>query len=156
MAGGKNARNSNRPERVAKAIQEEITLLLQRGKLKDPRVAMATISEVRVTKDLKNAKIYVQVIGSPEEREATVTGLKNAAGFIRRELSQVMNMRQVPELRFHADDTAERADRVLGLLAGIAREREAKEPPAPPASGKKSATSDDDEDEDESDDDSDE
>ncbi|HVO31040.1 MAG TPA: 30S ribosome-binding factor RbfA [bacterium] len=156
MAAGKNQRNSNRPERVGKAIQEEITLLLQRGKLKDPRVAMASISEVRVTKDLKNAKVYVQVIGSPEEREATVTGLKNAAGFIRRELSAVMSMRQVPELRFIADDTAERADRVLGLLAGIAREREAKEPPPPSGKKKASAASDDDEDDSDSDDDSDE
>ena len=120
----------NRPERVGKMMQEEITMLLQRGSIKDPRVALATISEVRVTKDLRQAKVYVQVIGTPEEREATVKGLSSAAGFIRRELAKVMSMRVVPELRFVADDTAEKADRVLGLLAGLERDRSAKVPPS--------------------------
>lgn len=141
----------NRPERVGRVLQEEITQLLQRGAIKDPRVSMATISEVRVTKDLRNAKVYVQVIGSPEERTATVTGLQNAAGFIRRELSAVMTMRSVPELRFIADDTAEKADRVLGILAGIARDREAAGGTSAPETKRPAA--DDEEDDDEEDED---
>ena len=123
----------HRPERVAHLLQEAITELLQRGRIKDPRVAEATISDVTVTKDLKVAKVYVQVIGNAEERDDTVEGLQNAESFIRRELRPKLSLRVVPQLIFRADETAERADRVLGLLAQIDRDRAGPEGGAPEA-----------------------
>lgn len=95
--------------------------------LKDPRIStMATISEVKLSKDLKNAKIYVQVIGDAKDREQTVVGLASATGFIRRELRSRLSLRAVPELTFHGDDTAEKADSLMGLLADIKRQDEAR------------------------------
>lgn len=93
--------------------------------LKDPRIStMATISEVKLSKDLKNAKIYVQVIGDAKDRAETVVGLASATGFIRRELRSRLSLRSVPELTFHGDDTAEKADNLMGLLADIKRQDE--------------------------------
>jgi ribosome-binding factor A len=117
-----------RPERVAQLLQEAITEMLQRGHIKDPRVGQATVAEVRVTTDLRIAKVYVQAIGGAEERENTVKGLQNAEGWIRRELRPLLSLKSVPELLFRADDTAEKADRVLGLLAQLNQQKS----PAPP------------------------
>lgn len=97
--------------------------MLVRGTIKDPRVQMATISAVEVSKDLRSAKVWVQVIGSATERKAAVTGLQSAAGFLRRELTHRLSLRSVPELRFVADESGERADRVMGLLSQIDRDR---------------------------------
>ena len=121
----------HRPERVAHLLQQAITEFLQRGKLKDPRIAQATIAEVQVTKDLKVAKVYVQVLGGAEEREETVEGLQSAESFIRRELRPLLSLKQVPQLIFRGDETAERADRVLGLLAQLDRERKGTVEPEP-------------------------
>ncbi len=115
-------RPSNRPARLARVIREELAEILLRG-LKDPRIRSATVSGVEVSRDLRNAKVFVQVIGDPKEREATVKGLSRAAGFLRRELLHRMSIRSVPELRFVLDEAAERADRVMGILAKLDRER---------------------------------
>ena len=114
----------NRPDRVAALIREELAELLARGVMKDPRIKMASISDVKIAKDLKSAKVYVQVIGTPEDRVATIKGMQSAVGFIRKELRERLSLRQVPELTFFADESAEKADKVLGLLAEISRKRE--------------------------------
>lgn len=140
----------HRPERVAHLLQEAITELLQRGKLKDPRIGEATIAEVVVTKDLKIAKVYVQVLGGAEEREETVEGLQAAESFIRRELRPKLSLRIVPQLIFRGDETAEKADRVLGLLAQINREQKGGEPePKKKAPAKKKTRASDDSESDE-------
>lgn len=120
-----------RPERVAQLLQEAITEMLQRGHIKDPRVGQATVAEVKVTTDLRIAKVYVQAIGGAKEREDTVKGLQNAEGFIRRELRPMLSLKSVPELLFRADDTAEKADRVLGLLAQLNQQKPATLTPVP-------------------------
>jgi ribosome-binding factor A len=122
----------HRPERVAALLQEAITEMLQRGKLKDPRIGGATIAEVVVTNDLKIAKVYVQVLGNAEEREETVEGLQAAEGWIRRELRPVVSLKSVPQLIFRGDETGEKADRVLGLLAQLNRDRLPPEMPPEP------------------------
>lgn len=122
----------HRPERVAALLQEAITEMLQRGKLKDPRIGEATIAEVVVTDDLRIAKVYVQVLGSAEEREDTVEGLQAAEGWIRRELRPGLSMKSVPQLLFRGDETGEKADRVLGLLAQLNRDRLPPEMPPEP------------------------
>ena len=121
---------SHRAERVGALIRDEINALLQRG-LKDPRAQGATVSDVKVSKDLKSAKVWVQSLGTPAERDAAVEGLTRATGYIRKELRERLSLRVVPELTFFADEAAERADRVLGLLAQIGKDREKQA--APPA-----------------------
>lgn len=125
---------SNRFERVAALIREEIAALLLRG-LKDPRIKMASVAEVKVSKDLRSAKVYVQVIGTDVDRKQTVLGLQSAQGFIRRELRERLSLRSVPELTFLADETAEKADRVFELLAQVKRDEEAKAGATGAASG---------------------
>ena len=120
MAG----RDSNRPARVGAVMRDALNELLTRGKIKDPRVRPATISEVRVAKDLKNAKVYVQLItGTAQEKKETVEGLRKASAWIRRALRDALSLRSVPELTFTLDETAEKADKVMGLLAQIERDR---------------------------------
>jgi ribosome-binding factor A len=112
---------NHRSDRVAASLKAELALILQRG-LKDPRIKMASIADVKVTADLRSAKVFVQVIGTPEDRASTVKGLQSASGFVRRELRARMSLKSIPELIFKADETAEKADRVLSLLAQAGRE----------------------------------
>jgi len=93
--------------------------------LKDPRIGFATLIEVRLTPDLRVARVLVSVLGTPEEQEETLEGLRAAAGFIRRTLAQRMKLRRVPELEFRLDHTEEKAARIEELLR---KARESDEP----------------------------
>ena len=87
------------------------------GELKDPRlIAFATVTEVRMTADLKQAKVYVSVMGSDAEQKSTIKGLTAAAGFIRHELSERLQIRRAPELMFVLDKSEEYAARINELL----------------------------------------
>lgn len=104
-----------RPQRLAEQIREEISGLMVSG-LKDPRIGFATIIEVRLTPDLRVARVLVSVLGTAEEQEETLEGFCAAAGFIRRTLAQQMKLRRVPELEFRLDHTEEQAARIDELL----------------------------------------
>ena len=106
----------HRHERVAGEIRQEISAMLA-GELKDPRLAaFATVTEVRMTPDLKQAKVYVSVMGSDAEQASTIKGLTAAAGFIRHELSERLQLRRAPELMFVLDRSEEYAQRINELL----------------------------------------
>lgn len=106
----------HRHERIAEEIQHEIVSMLE-GELKDPRLAANVIvTEVRVTPDLKNARIYFTVEGTPEERAEAQRALDKANGFIRHELVERLQMRRAPELHFLLDDSVERGRRIDELL----------------------------------------
>lgn len=84
--------------------------------LKDPRIGFATITEVRMTDDLKIARVYVSVYGDDKVRESTLLGLRAAAGFMRREIASRLDLRSAPTLSFHMDGTLEKASRIDALL----------------------------------------
>jgi len=106
----------HRHERVAGEIRQEISAMLA-GELKDPRLAgLATVTEVRLTPDLKQARVYVSVMGTEAERSSTIKGLTAAAGFIRHELSERLQLRRAPELSFVLDRTEEYAKRIDDLI----------------------------------------
>ena len=87
------------------------------GELKDPRLAgLATVTEVRVTPDLKQARVYVSVVGNEAEQASTLKGLTAAAGFIRHELSERLWMRRAPEVSFVLDRSEEYGRRIEDLL----------------------------------------
>jgi len=87
------------------------------GELKDPRLAgFATVTEVRMTPDLKQAKIYVSVMGTEAEQTLTIKGLAAAAGFIRHELSERLQLRRAPELLFVLDRSEEYGQHIDELL----------------------------------------
>ncbi|TSA49043.1 MAG: 30S ribosome-binding factor RbfA [Nitrosomonadales bacterium] len=106
------AKDFSRSKRVAEQMQRELADLLQ-FELKDPRVGMATITEVEVSNDLSHAKIYFVV---HENAEETLAGLQKAAGFLRSQLSQRLLLRSVPQLHFVYDSAIERGVRISQLI----------------------------------------
>lgn len=108
--------SSHRPERVAGQIHKIISELLLSGNIKDPRVALVTLTEVQVTRDLRLARVYYTVLGSDEERAEAAEGLTRVASFVRRSLGQELRLRHVPELRFEYDSSAETGRRIDELL----------------------------------------
>ncbi|MGH7359489.1 MAG: 30S ribosome-binding factor RbfA, partial [Candidatus Rokuibacteriota bacterium] len=122
-----------RLQRVNQLIREEISLLVQR-ELKDPRLGFVTITEVDVAKDLRTAKVYVSVLGSEADWQASLEALENARGFIRNWLVPRLRMRSVPHLTFHPDRSMAHAAHIQTVLEEL-RAREDQPQPADPASG---------------------
>ncbi len=104
-----------RAERLASQIQQEIADLIARG-LKDPRIGFATVTRVELSPDLRHARVGISVIGSAEAQEASVEGLRSAAGFIRHEIGHRIRLRFTPELTFILDHGAEEAQKIEMLL----------------------------------------
>jgi ribosome-binding factor A len=120
---------SLRTTRVNELLLEEISDLLLR-EVKDPRVSegMVTITEIRVSPDLRHATVFVSHLGSDEEREHAMVGLQKAAPFLHRALVHRLKMRAVPELVFRFDPSIERGARLADLIRKVSnehREREA-------------------------------
>lgn len=106
----------HRPERIAEEIRNEVSLMLA-GELKDPRLASAmNVTEVRVSPDLKNVRVYVEILGSDTEREQTLRGLVAASGFIRHEVTDRLHLRRAPEILFVPDRSEEYSQRIEDLL----------------------------------------
>ena len=100
-------KNSIKNTRVNMEVQRELSNILRAG-IKDPRVAsMTSVVAVEVAPDLKTCKAYVSVLGDEKTQEDTLKGLKNAEGYIRRELARTLNMRNTPEIRFIMDQSIE-------------------------------------------------
>jgi ribosome-binding factor A len=106
----------HRRERIAEEIQHEVISMLE-GELRDPRLAAnISVTAVRVSPDLKQARVYVTVEGTAAERDAALAALEQAAGFIRHELVERVPMRRSPELFFVLDESVEQARRIDELL----------------------------------------
>ncbi len=109
---------SNRIGRINEEIQKELSTLL-RG-LKDPRVqsTMISITKVETTPDLRYAKVYASFLEESKAPDA-LRGLKSAAGFLRRELGQAMQLRYTPELQFVLDDSITYGAKLLKLINSL-------------------------------------
>ena len=118
--------SGRRPERLAEQIKEEVSLIIA-GEVEDPRVGFVTVTEARVTPDLKHAKIYVSVLGTEEEIKASLAALKHASGFIRTQLGPALRMKRTPELHFVHDATIETAARIEQLLSEEVEKARARE-----------------------------
>jgi ribosome-binding factor A len=106
----------HRHERIAEEIRHEVSSMIA-GELKDPRIAgLVTVTEVRVSPDLRHARIYVSVLGSPEDHSSTIAGLQAAAGFVRREIGTRLQLRRSPEMHFVLDTSGPLRDRIDELL----------------------------------------
>jgi len=106
----------HRHERVAEEIRHEVSAMLA-GELKDPRLAgLVTVTEVRVSPDLKQARIYVSVMGTQAEQASTLQGLTAAAGYVRHELTERLQVRRAPEVHFVLDQSEEYGQRIEELL----------------------------------------
>ena len=106
-----------RTHRIADFIRDEVALILQR-QMRDPRVGMVGVNEVKVSRDLSYADIYVSTLEANDQasREALITTLNGAAGWIRTELAKRHTMRTTPKPRFHYDEAAHRGPRLEKLI----------------------------------------
>ena len=117
---------THRPERVADLIREILAELI-REELRDPRVGFLTLTEVRVSADLKHARIFVSELGEREELAACVDALNRASSFLRKGLGRRARLKYVPQLVFAEDRSIEHGSRVESLLHEIHDEDEGRD-----------------------------
>ena len=113
----------SRADRVSGLIQEVLSELLKK-KIRDPRLAMATITSVKMSRDLKMARIYFTIYGDSEKSEAAVKGFESARGFIKRSLARRLGLRYMPDLKFFFDESFEYGSHIDQLLEKISTENE--------------------------------
>jgi len=108
----------SRADRVSGLIQEVLSELLKK-KIRDPRLAMATITSVKMSRDLKLARIYFTIYGDSEKSEAAAQGFESARGFIKRSLAGRLGLRYMPDLKFFYDESFEYGSQIDQLLEKI-------------------------------------
>jgi ribosome-binding factor A len=107
-----------RPERVADILREEISQIVG-YELEDPRVTMVTVTDVRVSNNLREASVFVTVAGDEEEHRVALTALRHAAPYVRKQLGLSLNLPRTPEIHFVRDVVEEKGARVNELLQEI-------------------------------------
>jgi len=112
----------HRIERVNQLIRREISDLLVR-QVKDPRLGgFIAVTEVETSADLRSAKVFVSSIEPDADKQELLSVLSNASGFLHNELKERLELRRIPELTFHWDDSIERGERLLGLIEKVSAE----------------------------------
>lgn len=116
--------DSRRADRVAESIRSEVATFLAEG-AKDPRIkAFVTVTGVDVTRDLRQARVFVSLMGDDADRASTLEGLSHLATHLRSRVAKALQLRVAPEFEFRVDDSIARAARIDSLLAQ-ARESDA-------------------------------
>lgn len=110
-----------RAKQVGEQMKKELSDIISR-KLKDPRVGFVTVTDVDVTGDLQQAKVFISVLGDEKQREDTLIGLAKAKGFIRTEIGRRIRLRKTPELFFEFDESIDYGNRIEALLNEIQKE----------------------------------
>jgi len=104
-----------RMRRVNESIKEILGDAIT-TELKDPRIGFVTVTDVDTSPDLRAARVYISVLGSGEERERSLAGLRSSHGFLQGKIASAMRMKRTPTLTFEYDESAERGDRISRLL----------------------------------------
>lgn len=110
-------RNAERDLRLADFIRDELARALL-SDVRDPRIGMTSVTDVRVNRDMSRADVYVSSLSarSESERDALIAALDHAAGFLRSKVAQSGNLRTTPRFRFHYDDLVESGSRIEALI----------------------------------------
>ena len=111
-----------RPERVGEEIRHELTELIAR-QVHDPGIGFLTITRVKMTSDLQNARVYYTTIGDDKARKESGRALGRATPFLRRNIGKRLRLRHVPELQFFYDETIEKQDRIEKIMLDLQAER---------------------------------
>lgn len=115
-----------RQEKVEELLKVEISEIIQR-EMKDPRLGFVTITDVKISPDLRHAQVYVSVLGEKAEQEASLKALQSASKFVRVELGKRVRMRVTPEVEFRIDEAIERGMKMFELLEKIKKNEPEKE-----------------------------
>src|SRR3954469_23223819 len=110
---------STRTERVAQEIHVAVTDILARGMIRDPRVGYITITGVKMSPDLRVARVFYSMIGTDEQKKDTQEGLEAAKGFVRREVTARVKLRVSPEVYFAFDGSLTEGDKIDRLLREV-------------------------------------
>lgn len=111
---------SLRQDRVADQIRDRLALLFSLEEISDPRLDGVTITAVKVTPDLQLASVYYRVLdNSDESRKQAQKGFESCNGFLRKKLSEGLDLRRVPELRYFFDESIERGAHIEKLLGDL-------------------------------------
>ena len=112
-------KNSIKNTRINGEVQKELSKII-REEIKDPRIhPMTSVMAVEVAPDLKTCKAFISVLGNEEAKQSTIKGLKNAEGYIRRELARTLNLRNTPEIRFILDESIEYGVNMSKLIEDV-------------------------------------
>jgi ribosome-binding factor A len=111
-----------RVDRIEEQLRMEISEIIER-EIQDPRIGLVTVTAVKVSPDLRYARVFVTMLGGPDQRKKTIEGLRSAAGYARRSLSKRLHhLKRTPELRFDYDEAIEKGIRIEELLEQIKSE----------------------------------
>ncbi|MEX2356171.1 MAG: 30S ribosome-binding factor RbfA [Thermaerobacterales bacterium] len=114
-----------RRERVAESIKQETSEILR--EMKDPRIGLASVVSVEVSKDVRHAKVFVSVYGSESEQAESFQALGRARGFVRSELARRIHLRYIPDLQFVPDDSIAHSVKIAGLLRDLNQDGEGRQ-----------------------------
>jgi len=114
----------SRPERVGDQIRQELSVLIAR-EVHDPGIGFLTITRVKVTPDLQQARVFYTTIGDDNARKETARALGRATPFLRRQVGGRLRLKNVPMLEFAYDESIERQDRIEKIMLDIQAERAA-------------------------------
>ncbi len=112
-------RNYKRSDRVGDLIRQEVASMILCGEIKDYRVGLVSITQVVMSPDLKDARVYFSQIGSDHEKAESRHGLNSASGYVRRVLAKRLSLKHIPTVRFFFDDTLDYADHIEKVIKGI-------------------------------------
>lgn len=112
-----------RSDRVSGQIQKVLSEILLK-KIKDPRLKAATITSVKMSRDLKFAKVYFVTSGGKERMDEAVEGFKSAIGYVKRKLAAQLGLRYMPELRFFYDDSFDYGSHIDEIIKAVKSENE--------------------------------
>ncbi len=104
-----------RMRRVNEAVKEVLSTHIA-GDLRDPRVGFVTVTSVETSPDLRNARVYVSVLGDEDERARTLAGLEASHGFLQSQVAVELRLKRTPVLQFVYDDSIDTGMRITGLL----------------------------------------
>lgn len=115
--------NQLRIEKLQELIKQETSKMLLYD-IKDPRIGFVTVTDVEMTGDLREAKIYVSIMGNDEQIKDTMEGLNSALGFVRREIGKRIRLRFTPEISFAPDKSLDYSEHIQKILLKIEKERD--------------------------------
>lgn len=115
-------KNTNRMDKVNEEFKRELSKIIAQD-LKNPNITgLISVTKVKTSSDLKTARVYISILGSKSKKN-TYEGIKNAAGFIRTQLAQRVNLRYTPELIFEIDESLEYGAKIDKILQNIKSEK---------------------------------
>lgn len=111
-----------RAERVAALIKHELGVVLSQN-LRDPRIGFVTITDVKMSDDLKHAKVFYSVLGTDDKKGETARGLETARGFLQRDIASTLKLRFTPHLSFATDSSLDEGMKIDGIIRKIHEEK---------------------------------